>query len=199
MKDSFIINERMYEKYYYSAKEIATEVLPSLYGTTIEDLTYGELALITKMYNHGWTLLPTYVFEFKDDSKKDDGKKIVPFYRWFGLFCDEDTNVHQYTCFLYKDGGVELFDRHKQICKFTTIDNMFLYMKQLDDTEPLKFSRYYNEKVVKNLKSFDIYGIDNEIYTEDAKVFPNGIDMLDLTFELDITKCDIQLVFEVPN
>lgn len=185
MKDSFTINERMYEKYYYSAKEIATEVLPRLYGRNIEDLTYGELAIITKMYNHGWTLLPTYVFEFKDDDEK-----LVPFYRWFSLFCDEDTNVHQYTCFLVKYGGVELFDNHKQICKFTTIDNMFLYMKQLDDTEPLKISRYYNEKVVKNLKSFDIYGIDNEIYTEDAKVFPNGINMLDLTFELDITKCD---------
>lgn len=185
MKDSFTINERMYEKYYYSAKEIATEVLPRIYGRNIEDLTYGELVIITKMYNHGWTLLPTYVFEFKDDDEK-----LVPFYRWFSLFCDEDTNVHQYTCFLAKYGGVELFDNHKQICKFTTIDNMFLYMKQLDDTEPLKISRYYNEKVVKNLKGFDIYGIDNEIYTEDAKVFPNGIDMLDLTFELDITKCD---------
>ena len=185
MKDSFTINERMYETYYYSAKEIATEVLPRLYGRNIEDLTYGELAVITKMYNHGWTLLPTYVFEFKNNDEK-----LVPFYKWFSLFCDEDTNVHQYTCFLVKDGGVELFDNHKQICKFTTIDNMFLYMKQLDDTEPLKFSRYYNEKVVKNLKSFDIYGIDNEIYTEDAKVFPNGIDMLDLKFELDDTKCN---------
>lgn len=185
MKDSFTINERMYETYYYSAKEIATEVLPRLYGRNIEDLTYGELVVITKMYNHGWTLLPTYVFEFKHNNEK-----LVPLYRWFSLFCDEDTNVHQYTCFLVKDGGVELFDNHKQICKFTTIDNMFLYMKHLDKTEPLKVSRYYNEKVVKNLKSFDIYGIDNEIYAEDAKVFPNGIDMLDLTFELDDTKCN---------
>lgn len=183
-ENTFTLCGKPYEWHYYTAKEIATKVLPRLYGRNIEDLTYGELAIITKMYNHGWTLLPTYVFELKGVDEK-----IVPFYRWFGLFCDEDTNVHQYTCFLVKDGGVELFDNNKQICKFTTIDNMFSYMQQLDKTEPLEVCKYYNEKVVKNLEGFDIYGIDDEIYREYAKVFENGIDMRDLTLTLDETKC----------
>jgi hypothetical protein len=62
-------------------------------------------------------------------------------------------------------------------------------MQQLDKTEPLEICRYYNEKIVKDLESFDIYGIDGEIYKEYAKVFENGIDIRDLTLTLDETKC----------
>lgn len=181
---TFTLGGKPYEWHYYTAKEIATQTLPKLYGKNIENLTYGELATITKMYNHGWSLLPSYVFEFKNYNET-----LTPNYKWFTLFCDEDTNIHQYTCYLSNDGSVELYDNREEICKFTSIDNMFLYMQQLDKTEPLEVCRYYNEKIVKDLESFDIYGIDGEIYKEYAKVFENGIDIRDLTLTLDETKC----------
>ena len=185
MKETFTIGNRMYERHYHTAKEIATKILPRFYGKNLESLTYGELATITKMYNHGWTLHPTYTLDYKNNTET-----LVPQYKLFTLFCDEDTVIHQYTCFLLSDDIVELYDNNKQICRFTSIDNMFSYMKQLDDTEPLKVSEYYHEKVVKNLEGFDDYGLDGEIYTENAKVFDDSIYMCDLTFELDNTKCD---------
>lgn len=189
MLDNFVLCGHTYERHHYTSKEIVIEVLPKLYGKITENLTYGQLAIITKMYNHGWNLLPTYIYDFKEGKEK-----LVANYKWFTLYCDESSVIHQYTSFVCDNGNVELYDSNEEICKFTSIDNMFLYMKHLDKTEPLKVSRYYNEKVVKNLEGFDIYGIDGEIYREYTKVFEDEINMNDITFELDDTKCH-ELIF----
>ena len=187
MDTYFTINGTPYERRFFSNKEVATEILPRLYGKTIENLTYGELDIITHMLNHGWTLLPRYDEEFMDD--RMGNMYLKPDYSWFTLWCDDETDLHQYTCkIIYNANIVRLYDDRRAVATFMTIADMFKCMKQLEKTEPVKINRYFKSNIVKNLESFDIYGIDNEIYTKDTKVF-ESIDNTDIDFKLDTDKC----------
>lgn len=182
----FTLKEKTYECRYYTNKEVATEILPRLYGRTIEKLTYGELDIITRMLNYGWTLLPRYDEEFIDDGIGN--MYLKPDYSWFTLWCDDETELHQYTCKITYDANiVKLYDDRRAVATFMTIDDMFNCMKQLEKTEPLKVNKYSNANTDKNLESFDIYGIDNEIFQKNNEVFET-IDNTDIDFELDIDR-----------
>ena len=187
MNTYFTINGTPYERRCFSNKEVATEVLPRLYGRTIEKLTYGELNIITNMLNHSWTLLPRYNEDFIDDGVGN--MYLKPDYSWFTLWCDDETDLHQYTCKINYDANlVKLYDSQRLVATFMTIDDMFKCMKQLEKTEPLKINRYSNTNTDKNLESFDIYGIDDEIFQKKTEVFDN-IDNTDIDFKLDTDKC----------
>lgn len=182
----FTLKEKTYEYRYYTNKEVATEILPRLYGRTIEKLTYGELDIITRMLNYGWTLLPRYDEEFIDDGLGN--MYLKPDYSWFTLWCDDETELHQYTCKItYDVNVVKLYDDRRAVATFMTIDDMFNCMKQLEKTEPLKVNKYSNTNTDKNLESFDIYGIDNEIFQKNNEVFET-IDNTDIDFELDMDR-----------
>lgn len=182
----FTLKGNTYECRYYTNKEVATEILPRLYGRTIEKLTYGELDIITRMFNYGWTLLPRYDEEFIDDGIGN--MYLKPDYSWFTLWCDDETELHQYTCKITYDANVvKLYDDRRAVATFMTIDDMFNCMKQLEKTEPLKVNKYSNTNTDKNLESFDIYGIDNEIFQKNNEVFET-IDNTDIDFELDMDR-----------
>lgn len=182
----FTLKGNTYEYRYYTNKEVATEILPRLYGRTIEKLTYGELDIITRMLNYGWTLLPRYDEEFIDDGIGN--MYLKPDYSWFTLWCDDETELHQYTCKITYDANVvKLYDDRRAVATFMTIDDMFNCMKQLEKTEPLKVNKYSNTNTDKNLESFDIYGIDNEIFQKNNEVFET-IDNTDIDFELDMDR-----------
>lgn len=182
----FTLKGNTYEYRYYTNKEVATEILPRLYGRTIEKLTYGELDIITRMLNYGWTLLPRYDEEFIDDGIGN--MYLKPDYSWFTLWCDDETELHQYTCKITYDANVvKLYDDRRAVATFMTIDDMFNCMKQLEKTEPLKVNKYSNTNTDKNLESFDIYGIDNEIFQKNNEVF-EIIDNTDIDFELDMDR-----------
>jgi hypothetical protein len=182
----FTLKGNTYECRYYTNKEVATEILPRLYGRTIEKLTYGELDIITRMLNYGWTLLPRYDEEFIDDGIGN--MYLKPDYSWFTLWCDDETELHQYTCKITYDANVvKLYDDRRAVATFMTIDDMFNCMKQLEKTEPLKVNKYSNTNTDKNLESFDIYGIDNEIFQKNNEVFET-IDNTDIDFELDMDR-----------
>ena len=182
----FTLKGNTYECRYYTNKEVATEILPRLYGRTIEKLTYGELDIITRMLNYGWTLLPRYDEEFIDDGIGN--MYLKPDYSWFTLWCDDETELHQYTCKItYGANIVKLYDNRRAVATFMTIDDMFNCMKQLEKTEPLKVNKYSNTNTDKNLESFDIYGIDNEIFQKNNEVFET-IDNTDIDFELDMDR-----------
>lgn len=182
----FTLKGNTYECRYYTNKEVATEILPRLYGRTIEKLTYGELDIITRMLNYGWTLLPRYDEEFIDDGIGN--MYLKPDYSWFTLWCDDETELHQYTCKITYDANVvKLYDDRRAVATFMTIDDMFNCMKQLEKTEPLKVNKYSNANTDKNLESFDIYGIDNEIFQKNNEVFET-IDNTDIDFELDMDR-----------
>ena len=182
----FTLKGKTYKRRYYTNKEVATEILPRLYGKTIEKLTYGELDIITSMLNHGWTLLPRYDEEFIDDGIGN--MYLKPDYSWFTLWCDDETELHQYTCKITYDANfVRLYDDRRAVATFMAIDDMFNCMKQLETTEPLKVDKYSNTNTDKNLESFDIYGIDNEIFQKNNEVFET-IDNTDIDFELDMDR-----------
>lgn len=190
MKNSFTINGRTYERCYYTTKDVAMKVLPSMFGTTIKELTYGELAIITRMLNNGWTLMPGY---FEDNDGEDI--VIIPNISWFSMWCDWKGYPTQYICFVdYSTDYVSVYNNNRRVAKFRCIQDMFNCMPQLSDTEPLICTGVSIDDVEKNLYKFDEIGFDDEIYQPDNYVFDDILEN-ELTLELDKNKCN-ELKFE---
>lgn len=162
----FTINGVTYKTKKYTNKDVATILLPQIYGENIKFLTYGHLALITKMLNHGWDFIPGYMVDFENNVKV-----LKPNFNWFNLWCDYNGVPERYTCYIHDDNVVDLFVNGCQIAQFLTIDAMFEYVERLEDTEPIKCVEYSDSKTDKNLDGFDKYGLDGEIYTSETKVF----------------------------
>lgn len=176
-----------FEKIHYTYEDIAMRYLPSIFGLTIanENLTYGQLATITRMVNNGWTLLPS----FYKTVEAHNVEKIAPNLSCFSMWCDNHGTVTQYLCSVnYDNGNVELFDSNKKLADYQTVDAMFQCMPQLFETEPLTCVEYNDSFIANNVSKFDLYGFDDEIFLEENYVF-GDMDSSRCEFFLDKTKC----------
>ena len=171
----------------YTCEYVATVLLPHMFGTTIANgqLTYGQLDIITKMYNHGWTLMPS----FSKNYTKEGGMVITPVLNTFMIWCDVDGTVTQFVCFVeYFSNKVTLYDTKHKLATYESVDIMLEYMPQLSKTEPLVCCGYSDDFVADCMSKFSKLGFEDGIFSPESDVY-GDMDMSRCIFFLDKSRC----------
>lgn len=183
MKQLFELNGELYRQKHFFCTEVATKILPSLYGTTIKDITYEQLAVITSMLNHGWSIIPGFYGE-----KTEYGVMLKPNLSWFILWAKNDELLYQYTaCVNYNKGEIVLYDSTHQLAIYNCINDMYECMPYLDEYIPVMCTGYNDKQVEDNVDRFELDGFDDEIYLKSNPVY-NNMSRVNLTFEIDKNK-----------
>lgn len=190
MENSFTFftddSHQTYERKYYTPDMVGMYILPSMYGVTVKDITYGQLDIITQMINNNWRLCPGF-FCVEDENGV---KKLKPNLNWFVMYCDDDGFLFQYTCHVdYETNNVTLYNTDRMIAKYATIDDMYECMPRLLKTQPIKCVGCDIDGLSENLTAFYHYNFDGEIFKKENKVYEN-IHITNLMVELDKEKCN---------
>lgn len=188
MNQIFNIDGKQYRRKQFFCSELAEKILPSLYGTSIKDITYEQLLFMTRVMNEGWKILPGYYGE-----KTENGTIIKPNTSWFsfvGVNKDEKGDYcipFQYTmCVNYNKYEITLYDFQGHIGTFPSyadmlhcVDDKFIKMI------PCKMTGYNNPFVMGNVESFEGNGCEfDEIFSKDGKVY-EGMDFKKLNIHID--------------
>lgn len=182
-------NGETYDRRTFTCEYVATTILPSLYGTGVKDITYGQLAMITSMLNHGWTLLPGFYGE-----KTSEGVILRANIKWFTIVCMKDDECCQYVASInYKKGDITLYNSTHMIATYTCLSDMFECMPHLEDATPIKCTGYNNQNDINelyefDLRRFDLDSLDDEKFLKSKPVYKNFKSTETLDFELDTEK-----------
>lgn len=175
MNRIFNIDGKRYRRKQFYCSELAEEILPSLYGTAIKDITYEQLLFMTRVMNEGWKILPGYYGE-----KTENGTVIKPNTSWFsfvGLNKDENGDYcipFQYTmCVNYNKYEITLYDFQGHIGTFPSyVDMLHCVDDKFIKMIPCKMTGYHNGFVMGNVESFEDNGCEfDEIFNKDVKVY----------------------------
>ena len=165
MNSSFVLNNTLYHKLSYPLAIVGMDILPRLFGTTIKDLTYKELLMITAMLNRGWDILPQFQIT--------DGE-VKAIYNQFMMWYELDKKVIQYIAIVdFNDNTITLCNDNHQIAVFTDLEDMYECMPQLSKTLPLLCKCYDNENDENNLNGVQFNNIEDEIDFNTTKVYEN--------------------------
>lgn len=179
-------NSVVFERNVFTPDDIAMRYLVPKYGLTLEELTYEQLDIITRMVNGGWDILPSFFVEWDNEKAV---RKIVPNVGCFMTWCDYKGKVTQYICSInYIENEIVLFNNKEKLAEFENIDALFECMRQIVESEPLKCTGYYDDFATKNLNKFNECGFDKDIFLKDNLVFCDmNVDRC--IFLLDKNKC----------
>ena len=151
--------------------EVATQVLPRMFGTTIECITYEQLTVITKLLNLGWNLCPGFYGE-----KTDKKTVLKPNLGWFIMWLKKDELVFQFTLYVnYTKEELMLYNSEKLIATFYNVNDVLDYIFNLTKLTSDKITKcvsYYNPDHINRISDFMDEGF-NEYIKKDDLMFPN--------------------------
>lgn len=146
--------------------DVATTILPQMFGTTIKYITYEQLTIITKLLNLGWNICPGFYGE-----KTDNGTVLKPNLGWFIMWLKDENKIFQYTLYVnYNKNELMLYDSENLIATFYNLQDTLDYIMnttRLSSDNITLCTSYYNPVNLSLISDFIEEGFSEYIKKND--------------------------------
>lgn len=182
MNQIFTIDGKQYRRRHYLCSELAEKIIPSLYGTTVRDITYEQLTFMTNAMNDGWQIVPGYYGE-----KTENGTLLRANTSWFsfvGLKLNEFGNYDSWDLYRmcvnynrfengFPKNEIMLYDWQGHIGTFPTYwDMLSCTDNKFSKMIPCKITGYNNPFVLGNVEAFEDNGCRfDDIFNKNEKIY----------------------------
>ena len=151
--------------------EVASQILPQMFGTTIKNVTYEQLSTITKLLNLGWNICPGFYGD-----KTDNGTILKPNLGWFIMWLKHENKIFQYTLYVnYTKGELMLYNSENLIATFYNLYDAIDYIMnstRLSSDNITLCTSYYNPANLSLISDFAEEGF-NEYIKKNDLVYQN--------------------------